>query len=394
MKEFTFYLFIPFLAFLLLGINLIFALHKPYQEKSSVFECGFHSFIGQNRIQFNVSFFIFALLFLLFDLEILLVYPYVVSAYSNEIYGLIIMLIFFLILTLGFVFEIGKNALNISPPANVLVSSFLDLPFKKSFGARLNRPFNIFKRSASSVCCATVTVGVGSIYHLMNILFPVCLGGILLILAFDNLGTAGLNAAQVVVDHAEDVRALTATAGPVEVDMLGGIGHGVTNSDINRVNSIGDIDDTGMITFTSPRHVFNYLENLLNNINRLRRVNMSLLRDLHSELRLNAEVLQHNIDYVALHFPAMSQNYLALITNLQGVSDSANNTLTLAAEGMNDNVAHVFEDIQEPLDSLADSVERQLLVLDPQYEAESDTDSEKIADAVEEHASRFPTRRG
>lgn len=131
MKEFIFYLFIPFLAFLLLGINLIFALHKPYQEKSSVFECGFHSFLGQNRIQFNVSFFIFALLFLLFDLEILLVYPYVVSAYSNEIYGLIIMLIFFLILTLGFVFEIGKNALNISPPANRLVSSFLDLPFNR-----------------------------------------------------------------------------------------------------------------------------------------------------------------------------------------------------------------------------------------------------------------------
>jgi len=40
-----------------------------------------------------------------------LVYPYVISAYSNGIYGLVIMLIFFLALTLGFAFELGKNAL-------------------------------------------------------------------------------------------------------------------------------------------------------------------------------------------------------------------------------------------------------------------------------------------
>jgi NADH-ubiquinone oxidoreductase chain 3 len=46
-------------------------------------------------------------------LEILLVYPYVVSAYANGVYGLVIMLIFFLALTLGFAFELGKNALKI-----------------------------------------------------------------------------------------------------------------------------------------------------------------------------------------------------------------------------------------------------------------------------------------
>jgi len=108
-----FLIFIPLLAFLLLAINLIFAPHNPYQEKNSAFECGFHSFLGQNRTQFSISFFIFALLFLLFDLEILLVYPYIVSAYANGIYGLIVMLIFFLVLTLGFAFELGKNALKI-----------------------------------------------------------------------------------------------------------------------------------------------------------------------------------------------------------------------------------------------------------------------------------------
>jgi len=108
-----FFIFIPLLAIILLAVNFIFTPHNPYQEKDSAFECGFHSFLGQNRTQFSISFFIFALLFLLFDLEILLVYPYVVSAYTNSVYGLIIMLIFFLALTLGFAFELGKNALKI-----------------------------------------------------------------------------------------------------------------------------------------------------------------------------------------------------------------------------------------------------------------------------------------
>jgi len=108
-----FFIFIPLLSFILLAINLIFAPHNPYQEKDSVFECGFHSFLGQNRTQFSISFFVFALLFLLFDLEILLVYPYVMSAYFNNIYGLICLLVFFILLTIGFVFELGKNALKI-----------------------------------------------------------------------------------------------------------------------------------------------------------------------------------------------------------------------------------------------------------------------------------------
>src|SRR3981189_698147 len=108
-----FFIFVPILAIILLAVNLIFAPHNPYDEKDSAFECGFHSFLGQNRTQFSISFFIFALLFLLFDLEILLIFPYIVSAYSNGIYGLIIMLICFFILTLGFVFELGKNALKI-----------------------------------------------------------------------------------------------------------------------------------------------------------------------------------------------------------------------------------------------------------------------------------------
>ena len=108
-----FIIFIPILAIILLAVNLVLAPHNPYQEKDSVFECGFHSFLGQNRTQFSVSFFIFGLLFLLFDLEILLVYPYSVSSYTNDIYGLVVMMVFFVLLTLGFIFELGKNALTI-----------------------------------------------------------------------------------------------------------------------------------------------------------------------------------------------------------------------------------------------------------------------------------------
>ena len=118
-----FFIFIPILVIILLTLNLIFAPHKPYEEKDSAFECGFHSFLGQNRTQFSVSFFIFALLFLLFDLEIILIYPYVVSAYTNSIYGLIIMLIFFTALTLGFAFELGKNALKIDSRQILILTS-------------------------------------------------------------------------------------------------------------------------------------------------------------------------------------------------------------------------------------------------------------------------------
>ena len=114
-----FFYFVPVITALLLVLNLIFAKHNPYLEKDSPFECGYHSFLGQSRTQFTISFFIFGLLFLLFDLEILLVFPYGVSAFTNETMGLIIFIIFFILLTIGFIFEIGKGALSISSTQNV-----------------------------------------------------------------------------------------------------------------------------------------------------------------------------------------------------------------------------------------------------------------------------------
>ena len=108
-----FFIFVCIIAILFLAINFILAPRNPYNEKISAFECGFHSFL-QTRLPFNISFFIYAIVFLLFDLEILLIYPFSVSAYNIEIYGLIVMLIFTIAITIGFVFELGKGALKIS----------------------------------------------------------------------------------------------------------------------------------------------------------------------------------------------------------------------------------------------------------------------------------------
>jgi NADH-ubiquinone oxidoreductase chain 3 len=114
MSSVTFlFVFVTILTIVFLLLNFILAPHNPYQEKYSIFDCGFHSFLGQIRTQFGVKFFIFALVYLLLDLEILVIYPYGISVYENGIYGLIVVLIFIGIITAGFVFELGKNALKI-----------------------------------------------------------------------------------------------------------------------------------------------------------------------------------------------------------------------------------------------------------------------------------------
>ncbi|MBD2358980.1 NADH-quinone oxidoreductase subunit A [Tolypothrix sp. FACHB-123] len=114
MSSITFlFILVSIITLLFLALNFILAPHNPYQEKYSIFECGFHSFLGQNRTQFGVKFFIFALVYLLLDLEILVIYPFGLSSYENGIYGLIVVLIFLGIITVGFVFELGKSALKI-----------------------------------------------------------------------------------------------------------------------------------------------------------------------------------------------------------------------------------------------------------------------------------------
>ena len=107
-----FIIIVPILGTLLLSINFLLAPHKPYKEKKTPFECGYHSFL-QSRTQFTISFFTFGLLFLIFDIELVTIYPITTSIYFNSTYGIFVAMIYIIILGLGFIFELGKNALKI-----------------------------------------------------------------------------------------------------------------------------------------------------------------------------------------------------------------------------------------------------------------------------------------
>jgi NADH-ubiquinone oxidoreductase chain 3 len=109
-----FFIFIPILTFILLGLNLLLAIHNPNESKVSAYECGFSPVYGQTRSTFQISFYIVAMLFLVFDLEILLLFPIAVTLYQVSIFGFSIALLFFIILTIGFILEIGSGAIKIS----------------------------------------------------------------------------------------------------------------------------------------------------------------------------------------------------------------------------------------------------------------------------------------
>nr|WAJ48504.1 Nad3 [Metschnikowia sp. MTCC 13085] len=110
---FTFYLYLaPIVACVLILINYLISTSNSYIEKDGPFECGFTSY-QQSRSAFSVAFILVAILFLPFDLEISSILPYVVSAYTNGIYGLSILMIFLLTLVMAFVYEINLGALNL-----------------------------------------------------------------------------------------------------------------------------------------------------------------------------------------------------------------------------------------------------------------------------------------
>ena len=107
-----FLIFIPVLVFVLLFVNLLLAPHQPDQEKVGPYECGFSIMYGQTREKFNISFYTVGVLFIIFDLEILLLYPLSVVLYDVQFYGFTIFFLFFIVLTVGFIFEFGSGTLN------------------------------------------------------------------------------------------------------------------------------------------------------------------------------------------------------------------------------------------------------------------------------------------
>jgi len=110
---FFIFIFVPILAFILLALNVLFSVHRPDEAKVSAYECGFIALPGQTRSTFQIHFMIVALLFLIFDLEILLLFPLAVTLYQVSIFGFTIGIVFFIILTIGFVLEIGSGAISL-----------------------------------------------------------------------------------------------------------------------------------------------------------------------------------------------------------------------------------------------------------------------------------------
>ena len=108
------FIFIPVLALILLILNLLLAPNRPDSEKVLTYECGFSPILGQTRNTFHISFFLIALAFLILDLEILLFFPVSVSLPQIGTFGLVIALIFFIILTLGYIIEILAGNLKVS----------------------------------------------------------------------------------------------------------------------------------------------------------------------------------------------------------------------------------------------------------------------------------------
>ena len=105
------FIVVPVLSVVLLALNLLLAPHAPYEAKVSAYECGYNAIPGQTRSTFQIQFYIVAILFLVFDLEILLLFPVAVSLYQIGTFGFSVALIFFIVLTIGFILEIGSGAI-------------------------------------------------------------------------------------------------------------------------------------------------------------------------------------------------------------------------------------------------------------------------------------------
>lgn len=106
-------IFVPILALILLGLNTLLAPHKAYEAKLSAYECGFIALPNQTRESFQIHFYLVAMLFLVFDLELVLLLPVSVTLSSISAYGFSVAVLFFVILTVGFILEIGSGAISL-----------------------------------------------------------------------------------------------------------------------------------------------------------------------------------------------------------------------------------------------------------------------------------------
>jgi len=94
-----------------IALNFIFSPKKPNPEKLSAYECGFEAF-SDSRMKFDIRFYLVAILFIIFDLEIAFLFPWAVSLGNIGALGFWSMMIFLFVLTIGFIYEWKKGALD------------------------------------------------------------------------------------------------------------------------------------------------------------------------------------------------------------------------------------------------------------------------------------------
>jgi NADH-quinone oxidoreductase subunit A len=98
------------LAVLMVVASLVIARQRPDAEKLSAYECGFEPFEDARR-KFDVRFYLVAILFIIFDLEVAFLFPWAVSLGEIGMFGFWSMVLFLFVLTVGFVYEWKKGAL-------------------------------------------------------------------------------------------------------------------------------------------------------------------------------------------------------------------------------------------------------------------------------------------
>ena len=99
------------LSVLFIVLNFILSPKKPDPEKLSAYECGFEAFTD-SRMEFDVRFYLVAILFIIFDLEIAFLFPWAITLGNIGLLGFCSMMIFLFILTVGFIYEWKKGALD------------------------------------------------------------------------------------------------------------------------------------------------------------------------------------------------------------------------------------------------------------------------------------------
>jgi NADH-quinone oxidoreductase subunit A len=111
--------YLPILIFLIIGLGLgavmivmgaMLGPRRPDSEKLSPYECGFEAF-EDSRMKFDVRYYLVAILFIIFDLEIAFLFPWAVVLEEIGLFGFLAMVLFLAILVVGFIYEWKKGAL-------------------------------------------------------------------------------------------------------------------------------------------------------------------------------------------------------------------------------------------------------------------------------------------